>query len=88
MITFFVSSCSGISQKKIEESLKTGGDSFNYTDKNGQYIVKSSSGYDKKKKIYFTKKTLEIPGRDKDKILEQSVVISTVGMLKKINFSI
>ncbi|MBC7712381.1 MAG: hypothetical protein H7177_03530 [Rhizobacter sp.] len=81
--TFVLSSCSGMGQKKVAEQLKGNEDSFNYTDKNGQFTVKSASGYDKKNKTFYTKKTLEIPGRQKDKILEQSVVISSVGVLKK-----
>lgn len=79
-----LSSCGGMSQKKLEESLTAHEDSFNYTDKNGQYLAKSFSAYDKKKKTFYTKRTLEIPGRSKDKVLEQSIVISSVGALKKI----
>lgn len=75
--------CGGVSSKKITESLQSHEDSFNYSDKNGQYTAKSSSGFDKKTKTFHTKRTLEIPGRSKDKILEQSVVISSVGTLKK-----
>ena len=82
LLTFV--SCSGMGQKKIEAQLINNEDSFNYTDKNGQFLVKSASGYDKKKKTFFTKKTLEIPNRMKDKVLEQSVVISSVGTLKKV----
>ncbi|MBC7429643.1 MAG: hypothetical protein H7336_13580 [Bacteriovorax sp.] len=83
LLLIILSSCSGMRQKKVEEQLKGNEDSFNYTDKNGQFLVKSASGYDKKNKAFYTKKTLEIPGRQKDRILEQSVVISSVGTLKK-----
>ena len=78
-----LTSCAGSVQKKIEESLDDHEDSFNYTDKNGQFMAKSSSAYDKKKKTFYTKRTLEMPGRTKDKTLEQSIVISSVGTLKK-----
>lgn len=83
ILLFTLASCGGMSAKKAVEQLKPVEDTFNYTDKNGQYTVKSSSGYDKKNKSYFTKRTLEVPGREKDKVLEQSVVISSVGVLKK-----
>jgi hypothetical protein len=69
--------------KKIEEQLKNSDDQYNYTDKNGEFVAKSASGFDKKNKSFFTKRSIEIIGRDKDKTLEQSVVISSVGILKK-----
>lgn len=79
-----LSACGGMSRKKVEDSLASHEDSYNYSDKNGQFLAKSASAFDKKKKTFYTKRTLEIPDRSTDKILEQSVVISSVGTLKKI----
>ena len=80
---FIFSACSGMTQKKLEASLASSEDSYNYTDKNGEYVVKSASAFDKKKRTFYTKRILEIPGREKDKTLEQSIVFSSVGVLKK-----
>ena len=76
-------SCAKLSQKNPKEMLVNHDDQFNYTDKNGQYSVKISSGIDKTGKNFFTKKMMELPSRQKDKALEQSVVLSSLGSLKK-----
>ncbi|MEA9355001.1 hypothetical protein SHI21_02250 [Bacteriovorax sp. PP10] len=76
-------SCARMSQKNPKEMLVNHEDQFNYTDKNGQYSVKISSGLDKTGKIFFTKRVMELPSRQKDKALEQSVVLSSIGSLKK-----
>lgn len=73
------SSFSGLGKPKLEKVSET----FNYSDKNGQFQVVISSGPDKSGKGYFTKKVMELPNKEKDKILEQSVVISSLGTLKK-----
>ena len=80
MIT--LTSCARMSQSNPKEMLANHDDQFNYTDKNGQYSVKISSGLDKKGKSFFTKKIMELPSRQKDKALEQSVVLSSIGSLK------
>ena len=76
-------SCSTTNQKSPKEMLANHDEQFNFTDKNGRYEIKISSGRDKKGKSYFTKKIMQISGGQKDKPLEKSVVISTVGTLKK-----
>lgn len=78
-----VVSCAGMSKGGAKASLGKVSETFNYSDKNGQYIVQISSGPDKSGKGYFTKRVMELPSRQKDKMLEQSVVISTVGTVKK-----
>lgn len=75
-------SCARMSQKNPKEMLANHDDQFNYTDKNGQYSVKISSGLDKTGKSFFTKKIMELPSRQKDKALEQSIVLSSIGSLK------
>lgn len=87
-ISFFILiimavSCSRMAHKNPKEILGNQDDEFNYSDKNGQYSMKITSGMDKKEKTFFTKKTLEIVTRKKDRALEKSVVISSVGILKK-----
>ena len=77
-----LASCAQLSQKNPKEMLAGHEDQFNYTDKNGQYSVKISSGIDKAGKGFFTKKMMELPSRQKDKVLEQSVVLSSLGSLK------
>lgn len=76
-------SCAKMTQKNPKEMLANHDEQFNYSDKNGQFSVKISSGMDKKGTGFFTKKIMEIPNRQKDKVLEQSVVISSLGSLKK-----
>ncbi|MBY0415335.1 MAG: hypothetical protein K2Q18_14280 [Bdellovibrionales bacterium] len=78
----FLVAC-GSSQVNVKEVLSSHEDQFNYTDKNGSYGVRLSSGMDKDKKSFFTKRIMEIPGSRKDKILEQSIVFSTIGTVKK-----
>lgn len=77
-----LSSCGSLSKKNTSEKLSNIDEQFNYTDKNGQFSVRITSGMDKKGKSFFTKKIMELPSRQKDKALEQSVVISSVGTLK------
>lgn len=83
LINLLFFSCGSLSTKKVEDILTNSEERFNYTDKNGQFILKSASGLEKKSKTFFTKKILEIPGSGKEKILEQSIVISSVGILGK-----
>ena len=82
IVTFLVTSCGSSSRKNIESKLPTLDDSFRYTDKNGQFNIKISSVFDKKNKSFHTKRIMEIPNRSKDNILEQSVAISTFGVVK------
>ena len=83
LLTMTLASCAKMAQKNPKELLANHDEQFNYTDKNGQYSMTISSGLDKKGKSFFTKRILELPNRQKDKALEQSVVISSLGSLKK-----
>lgn len=83
LLTMTLVSCARMTQKSPKEMLSNHDEQFNYSDKNGQYSMKISSGLDKTGKSFFTKKIMELPGRQKDKALEQSVVISSIGTLKK-----
>lgn len=51
-----LTSCGGMSAKDGKASLANHEDQFNYTDKNGQYVVRTSSGLDKQGKSFFYKK--------------------------------
>jgi hypothetical protein len=72
-----------MTQSNPKEMLVKHNDQFNYTDKNGQYSVKIESGLDKTGKSFFTKRIMELPSLQKDKALEQSIVLSSIGSLKK-----
>jgi hypothetical protein len=86
MMTLF--SCARMSQSGPKEVLAKHEDQFNYTDKNGQYSVKIESGIDKTGKNFLTKRVMELPNRQKDKALEQSIVLSSIGSLKKSKMTI
>jgi len=83
LLTMTLASCARMTQKSPKEMLSNHDEQFNYSDKNGQYSMKISSGLDKTGKSFFTKRIMELPSRQKDKALEQSVVISSIGTLKK-----
>ncbi|AUN99855.1 hypothetical protein DOM21_01485 [Bacteriovorax stolpii] len=76
-------SCSGMGKKGAVSKLPSEDGAFSYTDKNGEFYVRISAGLDKDNKNFSTKRVMEIPNRQKDKILEQSVAISTLGSVKK-----
>lgn len=80
ILFMFFTSCSSNKTKKIKESMENGSEHFLYTDKNGKF--KSTFTYGFKEKEYFTKRTIEIPGKEKDGILEQSIVFSNLGSVK------
>jgi hypothetical protein len=61
---------------KISKSNST----FNITDKNGKYILERDSGLNSQKQLVLKQKTAQMTD---DKIIEQSIVISTPGTLKK-----
>jgi hypothetical protein len=79
---FFLIACSAIKTKSVEEILSSNDEIFNYVDKNGTFTVKASSGIDKKAKTYITKRSLSIPDADSKSVLEKSIAISSVGVLK------
>lgn len=87
LFSFLLSSCSTTKgAKAIKKELAKGEERFSYTDKNGQFLLKISSGFNKTKKenIFFSKRLLEIPGKDTDNILEQSVTLSELGRVKSL----
>ncbi|MGZ3787104.1 MAG: hypothetical protein ACXVLQ_01200 [Bacteriovorax sp.] len=84
LFVFSLASCSTAkSVKELKRGLVRGEEKFSYTDKNGQFVVIMSSGFNKKENTFFSKRELLAPGKENDKILEQSVVLSDLGTLKK-----
>jgi hypothetical protein len=53
---------------------------FNITDKNGKYLLERDSGLNAQKQLVLKQKTVQI---NDDKVIEQSIVMSTPGALKK-----
>jgi hypothetical protein len=81
-----VSSCSTTKKAAvIKKELVRNEEKFSYTDKNGQYLVRLSSGFNKKTNVYFSKRSLEVPEKETDKVLETSVTFSDLGSIKKKN---
>lgn len=78
-----VSCASTKSTAHLKKELVRAEEKFSYADKNGQFFVKLTAGFNKKEKTFFTKRILEIPNKETDNILEQSVAISEIGILKK-----
>lgn len=78
-----VTSCASTRKAQLKKELVRGEEQFSYTDKNGQFLVKLSSGFNKKENTFFTKRILEVPNKESDNILEQSVTLSEIGTLKK-----
>lgn len=76
-------SCARMGQSNHKKMLTNHDEQFNYSDKNGQYDVSITSGLDKKGKSFFTKRKMEDQSRQKEKVLEKSIVVSSVGILKK-----
>ena len=83
LFSFLLASCSSVEKNKLKKELVRGEESFNYADKNGQFIVKLSSGFNKGKNHFFTKRVLESPNKNSDNVLEQSVALSDIGVLNK-----
>lgn len=80
------SSCSHTKKAaEIKKDLTHGEEKFSYTDKNGQFLVRLASGFNKKTNVFFTKRSLEVPNGDQNKILETSVTFSDLGSIKKKN---
>lgn len=76
-------SCGGMTKKAAVSKLEASEDTFRYTDKNGDFAIRMSSSLDKTNKNFSTKRVMEIPGRSQDKILEQSIAVSSLGAVKK-----
>lgn len=81
--TLFLSSCSTSSGLKPEKTLSPSNGVFNYEDKNGVYNIKLSTVFENKTKTYTTRKSMELPKRTSDNIIEQSISISNLGTVKK-----
>lgn len=87
LITFlthltFIYGCSSNS-KNAEAQLNPTDILFNLSDKNGQYNVRVATGFVEKTKSYTTKRIMELPNKSVDHIIEQSVSISSLGVVKK-----
>lgn len=79
-------SCSSTKDKSVlKKELAHGPEKFSYTDKNGQFLVRLASGFNTKNNTFFTKRSLEIPEKDKDNLLETSVTFSELGSVRKKN---
>lgn len=76
-------SCGGAAKKNVKDNLSDAENIFNYTDKNGQFVVRVNSGLNEKNKSFVTKRSMEVRGGGKEKILEQSVAISSLGVVGK-----
>ncbi len=83
IILLSISACSTSTSKNAKKDLIRPEESFSYRDKNGQYVVKLTSGFNKKDNSFFTKKSLEIINKKENNALEQSVTISDYGSIKK-----
>ena len=80
----FLCSCS-LTKEKTLSFLDTRIVRFHYEDKNGNFKITRQSGQEKKTDRIVTKQQLEILDGDKDKILEQAIVISNPGSIKNKN---
>ncbi|NOT79082.1 MAG: hypothetical protein HOP07_08775 [Bacteriovoracaceae bacterium] len=84
LITLFtlIYGCSSNS-KNAEAQLIASDILFNLSDKNGQYNIRVATGFVEKTKSYTTKRIMEIPNKSVDQVIEQSVSISSLGVVKK-----
>ncbi len=84
-LLFALSGCSFIERS----SLAPNGKGLTYrrlyllTDKSGSFTVERETGFGKEKKSYFTKYRILEANQNRPKVLEQSVVFSTPGILRK-----
>ncbi len=87
IVLFFLQGCSstGVTPNDIKKDLVHKEQKFSYSDKNGQFLFRSQSGFNKKDKAFFTKQSLEIVGKSLENVLEQSIAFSQMGAVKKKN---
>lgn len=79
-------SCSSAKKsQQIKQDLVRGEETFLYTDKNGEYLVKLTSGFNKKDNTFVSKRLMLQSSSEGEKILEQNIVISDLGSIKKKN---
>lgn len=77
-------SCAGTKNSaELKKEMPQGSTKFNYTDKNGTFLVRMSSGFSSKNNTYFTKRSLEIPEKETDNLLETSVTFSELGSVNR-----
>lgn len=85
VVLFLLCSCSLFKGSKANLPAKSSKDKFLYTDKNGKYLINTQSGINEKDKTFILKKSIEIPEKSTENILEQSITISDIGSVKKTN---
>lgn len=83
VISILLFSCSHEKSKEVAKILGSGDGKYNYNDKSGKFVVRVTSGINKKDRTFFYKRSLEIPEKSTDNILEQSISFSQIGKLKK-----
>jgi hypothetical protein len=76
-------SCSSTDPSNIKKELGHKEEKYSYSDKNGQFMLRSMAGFNKKEKSFFTKQSLEMLNKTQDNSLEQSIAFSQLGMVKK-----
>lgn len=82
--SFMLFSCSGAKKSaELKKEIVQSPVKFNYTDKNGTFLVRMSSGFNNKSNVYFTKRSLEIPEKETDNLLETSVTFSELGSVNR-----
>jgi hypothetical protein len=82
-VIIILASCASTKNNSLKKELIRNTEQFNYSDKNGSFLVLMSSGFNKSGQTFFTKRSLEVLNKETDKILEQSIVMSSIGVLKK-----
>lgn len=83
IVSSHFASCAATKTVSLKKELARDEERFTYTDKNGTYLVKLSSGFNKKENTLVTKRSLGVTNKENDNILEQSIVLSDIGSLKK-----
>lgn len=79
-------SCSSVKEtQRLKQDLVRGEETFLYTDKNGEYLVKLISGFNKKDNTFVSKRSMLQNSSDGEKVLEQNIAISELGSIKKKN---
>jgi hypothetical protein len=82
-VFFALLSCSSTNSNNLKSDLIHKEEKYSYTDKNGQFLFRSASGFQKKDKSFFTKQSLEMITKNKDNAIEQVVSFSVLGAIKK-----
>lgn len=80
---FIFVACSSSNPLQVKKELVHKEEKFSYTDKNGQFLFRTASGFKEKGKSFFTKQSLEMTTKKHDNALEQTIAFSTLGSIKK-----